>query len=270
MTVPASNTAPDQPEERSPSIRFDVFTLFPGMFAGPIDESIIKRARDRGLVGVELHDIRAWATDRHRTVDDSPYGGGAGMVLMAPPIVHAVEEVLGSSLRSSGTKIVILSPAGQVFDQRLAAELARVSRIALICGRYEGIDDRAREVLAAEELSIGDYVLTGGELAAMVVLDAVTRLVPGVIAGASIGDESHGELLVEYPHFTRPVEFRGHPVPDILLSGHHAQIAQWRHEQALRRTRERRPDLLASEGMPETEAPPPGSQSASEDRPLPT
>ncbi|MGH2531602.1 MAG: tRNA (guanosine(37)-N1)-methyltransferase TrmD [Thermomicrobiales bacterium] len=248
-------------------MRFDVFTLFPGMFSGPLDESIIKRARERSLLEVELHDIRHWTTDRHRTVDDTPYGGGAGMVLMAPPIVHAVEAVLRSELHTPETKVVILSPAGRVFDQHVAAELAGMPRIALICGRYEGIDDRVREVLGAEELSIGDYVLTGGELAAMVVLDAVTRLVPGVIAEASIGDESHGNVLVEYPHYTRPLNFRGLHVPDVLLSGHHAQIKQWRREQALRRTREQRPDLLNWARQPELDIPSNEATSAHEDEP---
>ncbi|HET8522351.1 MAG TPA: tRNA (guanosine(37)-N1)-methyltransferase TrmD [Thermomicrobiales bacterium] len=241
-------TPPDdqrqQNEQSTPLLRFDLFTLFPGMFQGPLDESIIKRARQRALIDIALHDIRDWATDRHRTVDDTPYGGGAGMVMMAPPVVSAVESVLGDTLGTPGTRVIILSAAGRLLDQSLAQDLSRSRRLALICGHYEGIDERAVELLRAEEISIGDYVLTGGELAAMVLLDAVARLVPGVIAEESISDESHSESLVEYPHFTRPFDFRGRQPPDVLLSGHHANIARWRREQAIRRTAQRRPDLL--------------------------
>jgi tRNA (guanine37-N1)-methyltransferase len=229
-------------EKHSPSVRFDVFTLFPGMFAGPLDESILRRAQERGLIEVALHNIRQWATDRHRTVDDTPYGGGAGMVMMAPPIVAAVEETLGNDREE--TSILAMSAGGRLFTQAMAERLASTPRIALICGRYEGIDDRAVTVLNAEEVSIGDYVLTGGELAAMVVIDAVTRLVPGVIDAASVTEESHRERLVEYPHFTRPPTFRGLEVPPVLLSGHHAEIDRWRRREALRRTARRRPDLL--------------------------
>jgi tRNA (guanine37-N1)-methyltransferase len=217
------------------------------MFAGPFDESIIKRARERGRIEIAIHNIRDWTHDRHHTADDTPYGGGAGMVMMAPPIIDAVESVLGDDMPR--TRIVILSAAGRLFRQETAHELAGARRIALICGHYEGIDERVAAILGAEELSIGDYVLTGGELPAMVVADAIVRLVPGVIDAASIAEESHSgdEPLVEYPHYTRPVEFRGHRVPDILLSGHHANIAAWRRSEARRRTAERRPDLLSEQ-----------------------
>ncbi len=232
-------------------MRFDIFTLFPGMFAGPLDESIIKRARAAGLVEIAIHDIRDWTSDRHRTADDTPYGGGAGMVMMAPPIVAAVEETLGDELGE--TVVILLSAAGELFRQSLARELAVRRRVALICGHYEGVDERVVTVLGAREISIGDYVLTGGELPAMVVLDAVTRLVPGVIDAASIAEESHEQSLVEHPQYTRPATFRGLAVPDILMSGHHANIAHWRRTQAIRRTAQRRPDLFAEADLTEAE-----------------
>ena len=235
------------PEEELPQLRFDIFSLFPGIFAGPLDESIIRRAQERGIVAITLHDIRDWATDRHRTVDDTPYGGGAGMVMMAPPIVTAVEETLGDELAK--TRVLVMSAAGRLFTQEMAEELATQQHIAIVCGRYEGIDDRAVRLLSGEEVSIGDYVLTGGELAAAVIVDAVARLVPGVIDAASVAEESHRDRLVEYPHFTRPPVFRGLDVPRVLLSGHHAQIAAWRREQALRRTARRRPELLDVDGL---------------------
>lgn len=235
----------------SPLLRFDVFTLFPGIFSGPLDESILRRAQDRGLVSVALHDIRDWTTDKHRTADDTPYGGGAGMVMMAPPLVTAVEETLGDELAQ--TRVVVMSAGGRPFTQASAHELALSGRIALICGRYEGIDARAIDVLGAEELSIGDYVLTGGELAAAVVIDAVTRLVPGVIESSSIADESFQEPLLEYPHYTRPREFRGLNVPDVLLSGNHAAINRWRREAAIRKTARVRPDLLEKLSLTEAE-----------------
>ncbi len=231
----------------SPLLRFDVFTLFPGIFTGLLDESILRRAQDRGIVQIDVHDIRHWAVDRHRTVDDTTYGGGAGMVMMAPPIVSAVEETLGTELAK--TRILAMSAGGRLFSQSLAEELARSERITIVCGRYEGIDDRAIQILNAEEISIGDYVLTGGELAAGVVIDAVTRLIPGVIDAASVAEESHREGLVEYPQFTRPKVFRDLEVPAILLSGHHLEIARWRREQSLRRTARLRPDLLDLERL---------------------
>jgi tRNA (guanine37-N1)-methyltransferase len=232
---------------QSPRLRFDVFTLFPGIFTGPLDESILRRARDRGIVQIDIHDIRDWAVDRHRTVDDTTYGGGAGMVMMAPPIVSAVETTLGSDLAQ--TRVLVMSAGGQLFSQAMAEELATSGRIGIVCGRYEGIDHRAIEILDGEEISIGDYVLTGGELAASVVIDAVTRLVPGVIDAASVAEESHRERLVEYPQFTRPPVFREHAVPPVLLSGHHADIGRWRREQSLRRTARLRPDLLDLESL---------------------
>lgn len=225
-------------------LRIDVFTLFPAMFEGPFGESIIKRAQTQGLVEIAVHDIRNWTHDRHRTADDTPYGGGAGMVMKAPPIVEAVEDVLSDDLPH--THIAIMSAGGRRFTQAVAQELATVSRIALICGHYEGIDERVATILGADELTIGDYVLTGGELPAMVIADAVIRLVPGVIAAASIADESHATdaATVEYPHYTRPADYRGLRVPEILLGGHHARIAAWRREQARIRTARWRPDLL--------------------------
>lgn len=229
-------------ERAEPRLRVDVFSLFPSMFAGPFGESILKRAQAAGLLAIQVHDIRRWTTDRHRTADDTPYGGGAGMVMMAPPIVAAVEAILGDDL--GRVPVVVLSAGGRRFDQRVAHDLASHSRLAMICGHYEGIDERVIEVLGADELSIGDYVLTGGELPAMVVVDAVARLVPGVIDAASITEESHGAGLVEYPHYTRPACFRGLAVPPVLLSGHHAEIARWRREQSILRTVRRRPDLL--------------------------
>ncbi|HYI24254.1 MAG TPA: tRNA (guanosine(37)-N1)-methyltransferase TrmD, partial [Thermomicrobiales bacterium] len=211
------------------ALRVDIFSLFPGMFAGPLSESIIKRAIAAGQVHIRVHDIRDWTTDKHHTADDTPYGGGAGMVMKAPPIVEAVESVLGDDLATS--RILLLSAGGRSFRQSLAHDLALAGRIAMICGHYEGIDQRVVDILGAEEISIGDYVLTGGELPAMVITDAIVRLVPGVIAADSIAEESHGDPdqpLVEYPHYTRPLEYRGHVVPDVLLSGHHAKIAAWR------------------------------------------
>jgi tRNA (guanine37-N1)-methyltransferase len=234
-----------------PVVQFDIFTLFPGIFAGPLDESIVRRARDRGIVQIDIHDIRDWANDRHRTVDDTTYGGGAGMVMMAPPIVSAVEAILGPKL--IGTRVLVMSAGGRLFNQSLAEELAASAQIAIICGRYEGIDYRAIEILGAEEISIGDYVLTGGELAASVIVDAVTRLVPGVIDAASVTEESHHEGLLEYPQFTRPPVFRDLAVPPVLLTGHHAEIRRWRREQSLRRTAHLRPDLLDLESLSDQE-----------------
>ena len=223
-------------------MRFDLFTLFPAMFSGPFAESILKRARAAGLIELAVHDIRDWTTDRHRTADDTPYGGGAGMVLMAPPIVEAVESTLGPD--QGRAPVVLLSAGGRRFTQEVARELATHQRLALVCGHYEGIDERVAGILDADEISIGDYILTGGELAAMVVVDAVARLIPGVIDAASIAEESHDAALLEYPHYTRPAVYRDHAVPPILLSGHHAAIARWRREEAIRRTARRRPDLL--------------------------
>ncbi len=217
----------------------DIFTLFPGMFEGPLTESILKRAQDKGLLNIALHNIRDATTDKHHIVDDYPYGGGAGMVMKPDPIFAAIEAVYQDG------PIILLTPQGRLFNQQIAGELAQQPRLTLLCGHYEGVDERVIEHLVTDELSIGDYVLTGGELAAMVVVDAVARLIPGVVTGESIQEESHSDGLLEYPHYTRPPEFRGWPIPDVLLSGHHAQIARWRRKEALRRTRQRRPDLFA-------------------------
>ncbi len=220
-------------------MHFDIFTLFPDMFQGPFAESILKRAQERGLLSIALHNIRDITTDKHHIVDDYPYGGGVGMVMKPEPIFTAIEAVYESG------PIILLTPQGQLFNQQIARTLAQEQRVTLLCGHYEGIDERVRQHLVTGEISIGDYVLTGGELAAMVVVDVVSRLIPGVLgADASIREESHSENLLEYPHYTRPPEFRGWRVPDILLSGHHAQIARWRRKESLRRTRQRRPDLF--------------------------
>jgi tRNA (guanine37-N1)-methyltransferase len=246
-----SNDVASPSEPRNPAIRFDVFTLFPAMFEGPLSESIVRRAQTQGLVDIRVHDIRDWTHDRHRTADDTPYGGGAGMVMKAPPIVEAVEDVLGDDLRTA--RVILLAAGGGRFTQAVAHDFTRTPRIALICGHYEGIDARVNSILGGEELSIGDYVLTGGELPAMIVIDAVTRLVPGVIDEASIDEESFGEGLLEYPHYTRPLEYRGEGVPEVLLSGHHANIRAWRREQAIAKTARQRPDLLASTRLNERE-----------------
>lgn len=276
-------------------LRFDVFTLFPDVFGPYLQTSILKRARQRGLVAIELHNIRDWTTDRHHVTDDEPYGGGGGMVMKPEPIFAAVESVLGAP---PVCPLILLTPQGRLFSQAIARELAEpvmaypangiptrerpvgdipvlgsshwssetlaggsgkepeidaagesdeiaIHRLALLCGRYEGVDERVRSNLVSDEISIGDYVLTGGELAAMVVIDAVSRLIPGVL-GDPDGpwDDSHASGLLEYPHYTRPPEFRDCKVPEVLLSGDHARVARWRREQALLRTWQRRPDLL--------------------------
>jgi len=233
-------------------LRFDLFTLFPEICAAYLGESILKRAQEAGLVSVHIHDIRNYATDKHHVTDDMPYGGGGGMVMKPEPVFAAVESVLGiSHLPSPMTNdpslipIILLTPQGRLFTQTVAQELAQHQRVALICGRYEGFDERIRQHLATDEISIGDYVLTGGELAALVVVDAVTRLRPGALGDPTGAvDDSHASGLLEYPHYTRPPEFRGWAVPDVLLSGDHGRIARWRREEALRRTFQRRPDML--------------------------
>ena len=220
-------------------MHFDIFTLFPGMFQGPFSESILKRAQERGLLSIALHNIRDATTDRHHIVDDYPYGGGSGMVMKPDPIFASIEAVY------QGGPIILMTPQGRTFNQQVARKLAQEPRISLLCGHYEGIDERVCRHLVTDEISLGDYVLTGGELAAMVIVDAVSRLMPGVLTEGSAEDESHSNNLLEYPQYTRPPEFRGWRIPDILLSGHHEQIARWRRKEALRKTRQRRPDLFA-------------------------
>ncbi len=223
-------------------MRFEIFTLLPDIFPPYFESSILQRARQRGLIDVRVHNIREYTHDKHHITDDVPYGGGGGMVMKPEPVFEAVESILGPQPECP---IILLTPQGHVFNQTIADELSRHERIALICGRYEGVDERIREHLATDEISIGDYVLTGGEIPALILIDAVSRLIPGVLGdpdGAT--DDSHASGLLEYPHYTRPPEFRGESVPDVLLSGDHAKIARWRREQSLLRTLERRPDLL--------------------------
>jgi len=249
-------------------MHFDIFTLFPGMFEGVFTESILKRAQEAHLMSISLHNIRQYASGRHRVTDDTPFGGGGGMVMKPEPIFRAVETVLSRLAgwrfepadehdepptpeaplpAPQGTPIILLSPQGRTFDQSIAQHLAGFERLALICGRYEGVDERVRAGLVTDEISIGDYVLSGGELAAAVVVDAVTRLLPGAL-GCQVGalEDSFATGLLEYPHYTRPPRFRGLTVPEILVSGDHARVARWRREQALLRTWSRRPDLLAA------------------------
>ena len=231
-------------------MQFDILTLFPGLFAGAFEESIIKRARESGSVTIDLHNIRDYATGRHKVTDDTPYGGGGGMIMKPEPIFAATEAVLGEQV--SAVPVVLLTPKGRLFNQSVARELSRHDRLLLICGRYEGVDERVHQYLATDQISIGDYVLSGGEIAAMVIVDAVTRLLPGVLGDPSATfEDSHAEGLLEYPHYTRPSIFRNHPVPDVLLSGHHAEITHWRRQQALHRTWERRPDILPNARLTE-------------------
>ena len=221
-------------------MKIDVLTLFPAMFAGPLDDSIVKRAREAGLLDLKIHNLRDWTHDRHKTVDDRPFGGGPGMLLKPEPIFEAIE-----GLQREKTRVILLSPAGRKFDQSIARELAQQDDLILVCGSYEGFDERVREALADDELSIGDYVLTNGALPAMVVIDAVVRLLPGVLGeDESSHDESFSAGLLEYPQYTRPAEFRGMKVPEVLVSGNHAEIEKWRREQAKLRTEKQRPDLL--------------------------
>ena len=229
-----------------PALRVDVLTIFPGIFESPLRESLLGRAIEAGLVDVRVHDIRDHATGRHRNVDDYGFGGGPGMVMMAGPVFGAV-EALGEGPR----RVILLSPAGRKLDQRLVRELAAEPWLVLVCGRYEGVDERVVAGLPAEEISIGDFVLSGGETAALAVLEAVTRLVPGVVGNEeSLRAESFEEGLLDHPHYTRPREFRGMAVPDVLTSGDHGRIARWRREAALEKTRRNRPDLLPAEGDP--------------------
>jgi tRNA (guanine37-N1)-methyltransferase len=224
-------------------MRIDVFSLFPEVFDSYLNTSILKRAQETKALDVHTHNIRDWATDKHHTTDDTPYGGGGGMVMKPEPVFAAVEGVLGTP---PCCPVILLSPQGRLFTQKIAFELAEHKHLALLCGRYESLDERIRQHLATDVISIGDYVLTGGELPALVVIDAVSRLLPGVLGDPKAAlDDSHATGLLEYPHYTRPPEFRGWKIPDVLLSGNHAKIARWRRHESLRRTLLHRPDLLS-------------------------
>jgi tRNA (guanine37-N1)-methyltransferase len=249
-------------------MQFEVFTLLPEAFSSYIDTSILKRAQERGLIKINIHNIRDYTYDKHHVTDDTPYGGGGGMVMKPEPVFEAVEKILGLNAQAavsgdaphasgkpdSATPIILLTPQGRVFNQTIAKELSQYPRIALICGRYEGIDERIRENLVTDEISVGDYVLTGGEIPALLVIDAVSRLLPNVLGDPTgAEDDSHAMGLLEYPHYTRPPEFRGNKVPDVLLSGDHAKIDKWRREQALERTFRKRPDMLEKANLSESD-----------------
>lgn len=231
-------------------MRFDILTLFPTMFDGPFTESILKRAQEASLVEIHLHNIRDYATDKHKITDDTPYGGGGGMVMKVEPLVSAVEDVRGDD----SCPVILLTPQGRLLNQRVVGELAQYERLILVCGRYEGVDERVRQLVITDEISIGDYVLTGGELGAMVIVDAVARLVPDVLGARwAADDDSHATGLLEGPHYTRPPEFRGLVVPEVLAGGDHGAVAQWRRQASIRRTWERRPDLLLTAQLSEQE-----------------
>lgn len=224
-------------------MKFDILTLFPGMFAGPFDESIIRRGKDKQLIDISLHNIRDYSTDRHQTADDAPYGGGAGMVMKVEPLSACIESVKAQHPAST---VVMTSPQGRRFTHKIAAELATREGLIIICGRYEGIDERIRALYVEDDISLGDYVISGGEIAAMVIVDAVTRLVPGVLGSdESAATDSFSDGLLEYPQYTRPPEFKGLKVPEILLSGNHELIRKWRRHESLSKTRTLRPDLLS-------------------------
>ncbi len=230
-------------------MHIDIFTLHPAMFAGPLTESILKRAQEMEALSISLHDIRDHTTDKHNTADDTPYGGGGGMVMKVEPVVKSVESVIPPG---DPTPVILMSPQGRVFTQAMATELSQLPRLAIICGHYEGLDERVRDLVVTDEISIGDYVLTGGELAAMVIVDAVSRLLPGVLGDPDAPDkDSHATGLLEHPHYTRPPVFRDLPVPEVLLSGHAANVEKWRREESLRRTWQRRPDLLLTAELTE-------------------
>ena len=238
-------------------MQFEVFTLLPDVFSPYLESSILQRARQRGLLDVRIHNIRDYTHDRHHTTDDTPYGGGGGMVMKPEPVFEAVEAVLGlMSVQTQPVEVpvILLTPQGRVFTQRVAEEYSRYERIALLCGRYEGVDERIRAHLVTDEISIGDYVLTGGELPALIVIDAIARLLPEVLGDPTgAEDDSHSMGLLEYPHYTRPPEFRDWKVPDVLLSGDHAKIEKWRREQALLRTFAKRPDMLEKAELSEAD-----------------
>lgn len=231
-------------------MRFDILTLFPEMFAGPMTESILKRAQEAGLIQINLFNIRDYTTDKHHVTDDTPFGGGGGMVMKPEPLVAAIRDVQ----KADTCPVILMSPQGRVFNQRAARELAQHERLILVCGRYEGVDERVIELCITDEISIGDFVLTGGELPAMLLVDAVSRLLPGVL-GAEQGAEldSHATGLLEHPHYTRPANFEGLEVPSVLLEGHHAKIEAWRRREGIRRTWQRRPDMLADAPLSEEE-----------------
>ena len=238
-------------------MQFEVFTLLPEVFSPYLESSILQRARQRGLIDVRVHNIRDYTHDKHHTTDDTPYGGGGGMVMKPEPVFEAVESVLGigsDHAQPAAIPVILLTPQGRVFTQRAAEELSRHERIALLCGRYEGVDERIREHLVTDEISVGDYVLTGGELPALLIIDAVSRLIPGVLGDPTgAEDDSHSMGLLEYPHYTKPSEFRGWKVPDVLLSGDHGKIETWRREQALTRTLKKRPDMIEKADLSEAE-----------------
>jgi tRNA (guanine37-N1)-methyltransferase len=233
-------------------MRFDVLTLFPEMFGGPLQASVLGRAVEAGVIQIHVHNIRDYAEDRHQVVDDYTYGGGPGMLMKPQPLFKAVEGV--TALDSPEGRVILLTPQGRLLNHEVAVELAREPRLILVCGHYEGVDERVREHLVDDEISIGDYVLSGGELPALVVIEAVARRLPGVLGSeTSLAEESHAQGLLEYPQYTRPAEFRSWTVPEVLLSGHHAQIAEWRRRQSILRTARRRPDLLARAALSEEE-----------------
>lgn len=224
-------------------IRFDVLSIFPEMLISPLSFSLLKKAQEKGLLSINLHDIRSWAEDKHKMTDDAPYGGGCGMVMKVEPVEKALAAV---KISTENSLVVLMTPQGETFNQTIAAELAGKKQVVIICGRYEGFDERIREHLADREISIGDYILTGGELSALVLIDAVSRLIPGVLGNEeSTVSESFSSGLLEYPQYTRPAEYKGWKVPDVLVSGNHAEIELWRKNESLQRTYKRRPDLLA-------------------------
>ncbi len=233
-------------------MKFDIVTIFPRMIAAPLAEGVVARAIERGVLDLVVHDLRDFTTDRHRVVDDMPFGGGPGMVLKPEPLFRAIDHIRAG--RGAPGAVILTSPQGRRFDQRAAERLAHLSHVVLLCGRYEGVDERVREAVCTEELSIGDYVLSGGELPALVIVDAVARLVPGVVGDEqSVEDDSFVRGLLDFPHYTRPAEYAGRRVPDVLLSGHHGAIRRWRKRAALERTLDRRPELLASATLDEEE-----------------
>jgi tRNA (guanine37-N1)-methyltransferase len=232
-------------------MQFEVFSLLPEIFPPYLDTSILQRASQRGLIQVRVHNIRDYTRDKHHTTDDTPYGGGGGMVMKPEPVFEAVESVIG---RGAGIPVILLSPQGRVFNQQIAEQLSKFEKVALLCGRYEGVDERIRQYLATDEISIGDYVLTGGELPALILIDGIARLIPGVLGDPTgAQDDSHSMGLLEYPHYTKPPSYRDWSVPEILLSGDHAKIDLWRREQALLRTLTKRPDMLDKANLNESD-----------------